>query len=438
LSAATAVGNIARIPELNRRILFTLGMLAVYRIGCAIPTPGVDPLEVRRFFEEQGGGLFGLFNLFTGGALEQFSIFALGIMPYITASIILQLLTVAVPHLEELRKEGEQGRRTITRYTRYGTVALSLLQGFLLSTALENGAFGERTVVDPGWSFRIIAVLTLTSGTAFIMWLGEQITERGIGNGISLVIFAGIVVSIPSGFLQLVEMIRTGQMTVIGGGLLVGLMAFVVGAIVFFERAQRRIPIQHARRVVGRQVYGGGMSYFPVRLNSSGVIPPIFASSLLMFPLTIAQWTNSVAVQDFVADYFFFGGAVYNAIYVALIIGFAYFYTGVLINPDDVAENIKKGGGYIPGIRPGRRTAEYIKRVLDRVTFVGALYLSAVCVLPVVLSTQAGVPFFFGGTALLIIVGVALDTVGQIEAHLLTRNYETFVRGVRIRGRLGR
>jgi preprotein translocase subunit SecY len=438
VSTSTAVQNIARIPELNRRILFTLAMLAVYRMGCAVPTPGVDPTAIRRFFEEQGGGLFGLFNLFTGGALEQFSIFALGIMPYITASIILQLLTVAIPHLEELKKEGEQGRRVITRYTRYGTVILSLIQGFLLTTALENGAFGPGTVVTPGWAFRLMSMLTLTSGTAFIMWLGEQVTERGIGNGISLVIFAGIVVRAPAGFLQLMELVQTNQMTIIGAVLLLVFMVVVIGVIVFFERAQRRIPIQHARRVVGRRVWGGQMSYFPLRLNTSGVIPPIFASSLLMFPISMAQWTNSIAVQDFVSDYMFYGGFLYNATYVGLIIFFAYFYTGVLINPDDVADNIKKGGGYIPGIRPGKRTAEYIERILNRITLVGAIYLSVVCVLPVFLSTQAQVPFFFGGTATLIVVGVGLDTVGQIEAHLLTRNYDAFVRGARIRGRTGR
>jgi preprotein translocase subunit SecY len=437
VSASAAVQNIARIPELNRRILFTLGMLAVYRIGCAIPTPGVDPLEIRRFFQEQGGGIFGLFNLFTGGALEQFSIFALGIMPYITASIILQLLTVAIPHLAELKKEGEQGRRVITRYTRYSTVVLSLIQGFLLSTALEAGAFGPRTVVDPGWGFKLMAMLTLTSGTAFIMWLGEQITERGIGNGISLVIFAGIVVSIPSGFMRLTELVNTSQMTIIGAGLLLVFMAAVIGVIVFCERAQRRIPIQHARRVVGRKVYGGGMSYFPLRLNTSGVIPPIFASSLLMFPISLSQWTDSIAVQDFVSDYLDFGGILYNMVYVGLIIFFAYFYTGVMIDPDDVADNIKKGGGYIPGIRPGKRTADYIQKVLTRITAVGAIYLSVVCVLPVMLSTQVGIPFLFGGTALLIVVGVGLDTVGQIEAHLLSRNYETFAKGTRIRGRRG-
>ena len=438
MSAGAAVQNIARIPELNRRILFTLSMLAVYRIGCAIPTPGVDPVAIQRFFQDQGGGIFGLFNLFTGGALEQFSIFALGIMPYITASIILQLLTVAIPHLAELKKEGEEGRRVITRYTRYGTIVLSLVQGFLLSTALEGGAFGPGTVIEPGWSFRLMSMLTLCSGTAFIMWLGEQITERGIGNGISLVIFAGIVVSIPSGFMQLTELVNTNQMTIIGAGMLLAFMVGVTAVIVFCERAQRRIPIQHARRVVGRRVYGGGMSYFPLRLNTAGVIPPIFASSLLMFPISLSQWTDSVAIQDFVADYLDFGGVLYNAIYVGLIIFFAYFYTGILIDPDDVAENIKKGGGYIPGIRPGKRTADYIQRILSRITLVGALYLSIVCVIPVMLSVQVGVPFFFGGTALLIVVGVGLDTVGQIEAHLLSRNYEAFARGTRIRGRSGR
>ena len=437
MSAGAAVQNITRIPELNKRILFTMGMLAVYRMGCAIPTPGVDPLEVRKFFADQGGGIFGLFNLFTGGALEQFSIFALGIMPYITASIILQLLTVAIPHLAELKKEGEQGRRVITRYTRYGTIGLSLIQGFLLSTALEAGAFGPRTVIDPGWGFKLMAMITLCSGTAFIMWLGEQITERGIGNGISLVIFAGIVVSIPSGFMRLTELVNTSQMTIIGAGLLLVFMSGVIGVIVFCERAQRRIPIQHARRVVGRKVYGGGMSYFPLRLNTSGVIPPIFASSLLMFPISLSQWTESLAIQDFVADYLDFGGILYNLVYVGLIMFFAYFYTGVMINPDDVADNIKKGGGYIPGIRPGKRTADYIQRILNRITLVGAIYLSVVCVLPVMLSTQIGVPFLFGGTALLIVVGVGLDTVGQIEAHLLSRNYETFVKGTRIRGRRG-
>jgi preprotein translocase subunit SecY len=432
-----SVQNIAKIPELNRRLLFTLGMLAVYRVGCAVPTPGVDPGEIKRFFEEQGGGMFGLFNLFSGGALEQLSIFALGIMPYVSSSIILQLLTVVIPRLEELRKEGETGRRVITSYTRYGTVALALLQGFLMAVALENGAFGPNAVAAPGWAFRLLCMITLTSGTAFIMWLGEQISERGIGNGISLVIYSGIAASVPSAVSNLYEMLRTDQMTVLGLLALTALMVLVVGAIVFFERAQRRIPIQYARRVVGRRVFGGGMAYFPLRVNTSGVIPPIFASSLLMLPTQFAGWFQSVAVSDFMTDFFQYSSWSYNAIYVALIIFFAYFYTGVLFNPDDVADNVKRNGGYIPGIRPGKRTAEYIERVLNRITLIGAGYLSVVCLLPLFLSNPFNVPFWFGGTTLLIVVGVALDLVAQIEAHLVTRNYESFVSGTRMRGRRG-
>ena len=433
-----ALQNIARIPELNRRILFTFGMLAVYRVGCAIPTPGVDGNSVRQFFQDQGGGVLGLLNLFSGGALEQFSIFALGIMPYISASIILQLMTVVIPRLEELKKEGEEGRRVITRYTRYGTVILAVIQGFLMATGLEGGIFGHQAVLDPGWAFRLKTVITLTAGTSFIMWLGEQITERGIGNGISLVIFSGIIVSIPSALSNVSNLVRTGQMAPIGILLLAVAMVVVVGVIVYCERAQRRIPIQYARRVVGRQMVSGGMSYFPLRLNTSGVIPPIFASSLLMLPLQIGSWTDSVAVNDFVSDYLNFSSVSYNMVYVGLIMFFAYFYTGVMIDPDDVAENIKKNGGYIPGIRPGNRTANYIQRVLNRITLIGAVYLSVVCVLPVIMSNQFNVPFFFGGTALLIVVGVAMDTVGQVEAHLVTRNYESFVQGVRVRGRGGR
>jgi preprotein translocase subunit SecY len=433
----SAVQNIARVPELQRRMLFTFMMLAVYRLGCAIPTPGVDRVAVKRFFEE-GGGIFGLFNLFTGGALESLSIFALGIMPYISASIILQLLTAVVPRLEELKKEGEEGRRVITRYTRYGTVILSIIQGLLMSTAMEAGAFGPGTVTEPGWGFRLMAVVTLTAGTAFIMWLGEQITERGIGNGISLVIFAGIIVRLPSAIMNLADLVRTDQMSPIGAVLLIAFVMGVIGGVVYFERAQRRIPIQYARRVVGNKVFGGGMTYFPLRINTAGVIPPIFASSLLILPLQLAQWTNLDTVRDFITDYLSFGGLGYNALYIALIMFFAYFYTGVMINPDDVADNIKKNGGYIPGIRPGKRTAEYINRVLNRITLVGGIYLCAVCVLPTILAVRFGVPFFFGGTALLIVVGVGMDTAAQIEAHLVSRNYETLMQGVRIRGRGGR
>jgi preprotein translocase subunit SecY len=432
-----AIANVARIPELNRRILYTLGMLAVYRVGCAIPTPGVDPAQIRRFFED-GGGVFGLFNLFTGGALEQLSIFALGIMPYITASIILQLMGVVIPHLAELRKEGEEGRRTITRYTRYLTIGLSIIQGMFIAVALEGGLFGPQTVIEPGWGFRVMAVITLTAGTAFIMWLGEQITERGIGNGISLIIFAGIVTSLPGAISNIYDLVRTDQITLMGVALLLAVMIGVIGVIVYFERAQRRIPIQYARRVVGRQVFGGGMAYFPMRLNVSGVIPPIFATSLMLLPVQLSGWIQNATISDFMNDFLSPSSMVYNAAYVILIVFFAFFYSGVLINPDDVADNIKRNGGYIPGIRPGQRTAHYINRVMNRITSIGAVYLAAVCVLPVFLSNQFGVPFYFGGTALLIVVGVAMDTVGQVEAHLVSRNYEAFARGGRIAGRRGR
>jgi preprotein translocase subunit SecY len=432
------VQNIGRVPELQRRILFTFGMLAVYRLGAHIVTPGIDPEVIRAFFEQMGGTMFGLFNLFSGGALEQLSIFALGIMPYISASIIFQLLTVVIPQLEQLQKEGDQGRRKITQWTRYATVVIALVQSLLLAFALENGQFGENAVLEPGWAFRIMMMLTLTTGTAFIMWLGEQITERGIGNGISLIIFTGIVISIPSALASLFELIRTDQFTLLGAILLMAFTVLVTGFVVYCERAQRRIPIQHAKRVVGRRVMQGGMSYFPLRLNTAGVIPPIFASSILMFPLTITQFVESEAVSNFFTDYLGFGSPLYNLIYVALIIFFAFFYTAIVINPNDVADNIKRSGAYIPGIRPGKRTAEYIDRILGRLTLLGAVYVAAVCILPVLLSNQVGVPFYFGGTALLIVVGVALDTVGQIEAHLVSRQYEGFVKGTRIRGRLGR
>jgi preprotein translocase subunit SecY len=432
------VQNIGRVPELQRRILFTFAMLGVYRIGAYVPTPGINPGVIKDFFAQAQDTMFGLFNLFSGGALEQLSIFALGIMPYISASIIFQLLTVVVPQLEALQKEGEQGRRKITQYQRYGTVGLAIFQGLLIATALESGSFGEGAVIEPGWGFRLMVMITLTTGTVFLMWLGEQITERGVGNGISLIIFSGIIVSLPSALGQLVEMLRTEQITLLRAIFLMAFVVFVIGVVVFFERSQRRIPIQHARRVVGKRMAQGGMSYFPLRVNTAGVIPPIFASSILMFPLTIGQFTDSVAINRFFQDYLFFGGALYNIVYVALIIFFCFFYTAIVINPTDVAENIKRSGGYIPGIRPGRRTAEYIDKVLGRLTLIGALYVSAVCVLPVLLSSRFGVPFYFGGTALLIVVGVSLDTIGQVESHLVSRQYEGFVRGSRMRGRLGR
>jgi len=432
------VQNIAKITELRQRILFTFAMLAVYRLGAYVVTPGIDERVIQSFFEQAAGTVFGLFNMFSGSALEQLSIFSLGIMPYISASIILQLLTVVIPQLDLMRKEGEQGRKKINQWTRYATIVLALFQSFLIAVALEHGQFGENAVVNPGWGFRLMCMLTLTTGTAFIMWLGEQITERGIGNGISLIIFAGIIVRIPSALGQLFQLVRTDQFSILQTVFLTAFVVVVVGFVVFVERGQRRIPIQHARRVVGRRVMQGGMSYFPLRVNTAGVIPAIFASSLLVFPLTIGQFTDAPALRSFIDTYLNPGSFLYETLYIGLIIFFAYFYTAVMINPVDVAENIKKSGAYIPGIRPGRKTAEHIDRILARITLVGGIYMAIVCVLPTLLALRFNVPFYFGGTALLIVVGVGLDTVAQIEAHLVSRQYEGFARGSRIRGRLAR
>lgn len=430
--------NLSRIPELQKRILFTFAMLAVYRIGSHIVTPGIDPEVVKATFDRMAGTIFSLFNVFSGGALEQLSIFALGIMPYISASIIMQLLTVVVPPLETLKKEGEAGRKKITQYTRYGTIVLATFQSFLIAAALEAGQFGENAVLEPGLSFRLMCMITLTSGTAFIMWLGEQITERGIGNGISLIIFAGIVIGIPGAFGQLWELIRTDQFSLLQSMFLIGFVVLLIGFVVYVERAQRRIPIQHAKRVVGKRMMAGGSTYFPLRVNTANVIPPIFASSLLMFPVTVGQFAESEAVSQFFQDYLFFDGVLYNAIYVALIMFFCFFYTAIVIDPNDVADNIKRSGGFVPGIRPGKRTAEYIDHVLSRITLIGAVYISFVCLIPVILSQRFDIPFYFGGTALLIVVGVGLDLMGQVEAHLMSRQYEGFVQGGRTRGRLGR
>lgn len=430
--------NAAKIADLRRRLLFTLALLGVYRIGVAIPTPGIDGEALAAFFEQASSTVFGMVNLFSGGALERFSIFALGIMPYISASIILQLLTVVVPALERLSKEGELGRRKITQYTRYSTVALSLLQGFFISVGLEQiqAPGGSSVVFNPGWGFRLMTMVTLTSGTAFIMWLGEQITERGIGNGISLIIFAGIVASIPSAITATTEFVREGELSIFVVLLLLVVMVAVVAAVIFMERGHRRIPVQYAKRMVGRKVYGGQSSHLPIKLNTAGVIPPIFASSLLIFPATIASFAEHPWARS-VADALDPGSSIYNLSYVALIIFFCYFYTAVVFNPTDVADNMKKHGGFIPGIRPGQRTADYIDRVLSRVTLSGAIYISLVCVLPTLLIGSFNVPFFFGGTALLIVVGVALDTVAQIETQILMRNYEGFMKRGRLRGRRG-
>ena len=430
--------NASRVPELRRRVLFTLAMLAVYRLGVHVPTPGIDRHAMAAFFEQQKGTLFGFLNLFSGGALEQFSVFSLGIMPYISASIILQLLTVVFPYLERLSKEGEMGRRKITQYTRYGTVVLSIIQGMMISMSLEgtHGPGGYSLVLTPGWAFRIMTVITLTSGTAFIMWLGEQITERGIGNGISLIIFAGIVARLPSAVSTTMQFVREGELGPLIALLILVLSVIVVGAIIFVERGQRRIPVQYAKRVVGRKMYGGQSSWLPLKINTANVIPPIFASSILIFPATLAQFANHPWIQK-ISGLLAPGQWLHDIVYVVLIIFFAFFYTAVVFNPADVAENMKKFGGYIPGIRPGQKTADFIERVLSRVTLSGAVYLCIVCLLPTILVQQLNVPFYFGGTALLIVVGVALDTVAQMETHLISRNYEGFMKRGRLRGRRG-
>jgi len=420
----------------------TFLLLTVYRIGVHVPTPGIDGTALAAFFARSKGTLLGLMDMFSGGALQNLSVFALGIMPYISASIIIQLLTVVIPYLEKLKKEGEAGRKKITQYTRYGTVVLSVIQGFGISVGLEKmaGPSGAPVVLAPGWAFRLMTIITLTAGTAFLMWLGEQITERGIGNGISLIIFAGIVARLPAATLNTVRLMQTGEMGPVTILFVVALMVAVVGGIIYMERSQRRIPVQYPKRVVGRKMYGGQSTHLPLKVNTAGVIPPIFASSILMFPLTIAQFMPKNILESYpwietIIQSLNPGQMAYNVFYIGFIIFFCYFYTAVTFNPIDVADNMKKQGGYIPGIRPGKKTAEYIDWVLTRITFVGAIYVAAVCVLPTILIYKFNIPFYFGGTALLIVVGVALDTVGQIESHMLVRHYDGFLSQGRIGGR---
>ncbi|HEY3307134.1 MAG TPA: preprotein translocase subunit SecY [Desulfuromonadaceae bacterium] len=431
-----ALKNIFKIPELKKRVLFSLGMLAVYRIGCHIPTPGIDRIALSHFFKQAQGTLLGLFDMFSGGALERLTVFALGIMPYISSSIIFQLLTVVVPAIEKLSKEGESGRKKIIQYTRYGTVVLSVVQGLGIAIGLESmrGPAGELVVPNPGWSFRLMTVLTLTAGTAFIMWLGEQMSEKGIGNGISLIIFAGIVARIPTALGNTARLLNAGQISLFVILFVLLIMFAVIAGIVFVERGQRRLPIHYAKRVVGLKTFNAQSSHLPLKVNMAGVIPPIFASSIIMFPATIANFIDIPWVQT-AAKSLTPGNWAYNVFYVAFIIFFCYFYTAVTFNPSDVAENIKKHGGYIPGIRPGKETSDFMDTVLTRLTFAGAIYISVVCVLPSILIGKFNLPFYFGGTALLIAVGVGMDTVAQIESHLITRNYEGFLKGVRIRGR---
>jgi preprotein translocase subunit SecY len=433
------IQNIFKIPELKKRLLYTFGLLAVYRVGAFIPTPGIDSQALARYFENVQGTILGFFNMFSGGALEQMAVFALGIMPYISASIILELLTVVVPYLEKLKKEGEQGRKKINQYTRYGTVVLSMIQGLGIAIGLEHMEVGGVSIVPaPGWAFRLMTMLTLTAGTTFIMWLGEQITERGVGNGISLIIFAGIVARMPVAIGRTWTQLRLGEMSpFLFLGILVVMVA-VVAAIVFMEAGHRRIPIQYAKRVVGRRMYGGQSTHLPLKINTSGVIPPIFASSIMVFPATIAQFVGGKhpgGILETVVQQLSPGTLLYSVLSVLMIIFFAYFYTAIIFNPADVADNMRKYGGFVPGIRPGKKTAEYIDRTLSRLTLVGALYLSFIVILPTYLVQFFHVPFFFGGTGLLIVVGVAMDTMQQVESHLVMRHYESFIKKGRIKGR---
>jgi preprotein translocase subunit SecY len=462
--AIDSVKNLFAIAELRKRVLFTLGMLVVYRIGGHIPTPGINTAALAQLVEQARGTMFGLYNMFSGDNLSRMTIFALGIMPYISASIILQLLTVVWPYLERISKEGELGRRKITQYTRYGTIALSIVQSMGIAVWLERStqiAGGLPLVYSPGWGFRLMTVLTLTTGTTLIMWLGEQITERGIGNGMSLIIYAGIVVGLPSAVITTFDQLRTGQMGLIRLVLLIVVMVFVIAAIIFVERGSRRITVQYAKRVVGRRMYGGASTHIPLKVNTGGVIPVIFASSILAFPATIAQMfaNDPTHWMTRVTDQLTMGMPLYNLMYVSLIIFFAYFYTAIIFNPDDVAENMRKYGGFVPGIRPGKRTAEYIDTILTRITLAGALYLALIAILPDFLITGfrvapipyigdwldaalpafitqgMGLTFYFGGTTLLIVVGVAMDTIQQVESQLIMRHYDGFMKKTRIRGR---
>jgi len=457
-----SIRNIFSIPDLRKRVIFTLLLLAVYRIGCQIPNPGISADALAEFWQSQRGSILGFYDLFSGRAMSRMTIFALGIMPYISASIILQLLTVVWPYLERLSKEGELGRRKITQYTRYGTLVICIIQAFGISIFLENltSPTGARIVPSPGWGFRLLTILTLTTGTTLIMWLGEQISERGIGNGISLIIFAGIVAGLPQGINSLISGLRSGSLDPLRIIFLIVFMLAVIAFIVFVERGQRRIPVSYAKRVVGRKVYGGQSTHLPLRVNTGGVIPIIFAASIITIPSTLATLSKAPIFQT-IARQFGPGMPLYVLIYIAAIIFFTYFYVSIIFNPNDVADNLRKYGGFIPGIRPGKNTADYIDQVLTRITLVGAIYLAAIAILPEFLMTgfkfgslplignflEANLPrwitqglnidFYFGGTSLLIVVGVAMDTMQQIEAQLVMRHYDGFMRSTRLRGRRG-
>ncbi len=434
MAANLSWSALGQAKDLQRRILFTLSLLCVYRLGTFIPMPGIDPVQLEQFIQQTQGGILGVFNMFSGGAVSRMAIFSLGIMPYISSSIIMQLATSMVPYLEQLKKEGEQGRRKINQYTRYGTVLLSMVQAYGISVGLE----GQGLALEPGAFFRASAVITLVGGTMLLMWLGEQITARGIGNGISLIIFSGIIAELPGALAQFFELGRTGQLnTMIIIGVLV-LASAVIYGVVFVERAQRRILIQYPKRQVGQKMYGGESSHLPLKLNTAGVIPPIFASSLLLLPTTVASFSaggGDPGMMGAVAAFLGRGQPLFLLVYAGLITFFVFFYTAVVFNPSDVAENLKKHGGFVPGLRPGQRTAEYLDYVLTRLSVVGALYLVTVCLLPELLIAEVGVPFYFGGTSLLIVVSVTMDTITQVQSHLLAHQYQGLIKKAKIRGR---
>lgn len=433
-NTTSSLGKSAKFGDLKRRLFFLLGAMIVYRIGTHIPVPGIDPVRLAELFQGQQGGILGIFNLFSGGALSRFTIFALGIMPYISASIVMQLMTVAVPSLEALKKEGEAGRRKITQYTRYGTVGLALVQAIGIAIALESQG---GLVLDPGFMFRVTCVMTLLTGTMFLMWLGEQITERGLGNGISLIIFAGIIAGLPHAIGGLLELVRTGAMHALSAIFIIVLVFLVTGFVVFVERGQRKILVNYAKRQVGNKIYGGQSSHLPLKLNMSGVIPPIFASSIILFPATVAGWFGSSEGMYWLKDIAATlspGQPIYVMIYAAAIIFFCFFYTALVFNSKETADNLKKSGAFVPGIRPGDQTARYIDKILMRLTFSGAIYVTLVCLLPEFLILKWNVPFYFGGTSLLIIVVVTMDFMSQVQAFVMTHQYESLLKKANFKG----
>ncbi|MFV0348796.1 MAG: preprotein translocase subunit SecY [Halodesulfovibrio sp.] len=436
--ALSGVENLARMPELKKKLMWTFLLLAFYRVGIHVPVPGVDTAALVEFFASVQNTLFGMFDMFSGGGLRNLSIFALGIMPYISASIIIQLLQVVSPDLKRIAKEeGAAGRKKLTQWTRYLTVLITVLQGFGIAVGLESmtSPTGAPVVLTAGWGFRLITILTLTAGTVLIMWIGEQITAKGVGNGISLIIFSGIVAGLPGAVLKSVNLISAGELSIFMGLVILALMPIVLGAIVFMERGQRRIPIHYAKRQMGRKMFGGQTTHLPLRINTAGVIPPIFASSLLMFPATIGSFAPGNEMLQQVTSWFAPTTILYNVLFVSLVLFFCFFYTAIIFDPKDIAENLKNSGGFIPGIRPGGKTRDYIDKVLSRITLWGAFYIAAVCVLPMMLISWANVPFYFGGTSLLIVVGVAMDFMSQVESHMISRQYEGLMNKSRIKGR---